>query len=131
MSRQEMKQTITFYEFINSSLALTERGVLINLKHKFKGCNFYFGFLNISFDYFSDIQINRISGEDCLQFIKENELIINITRDKFEYMRLKNEWNTWRTIKNVKRRKHEILYDFLKRCEGLVKQALIDYVSHK
>lgn len=126
-----MKQTFTFLGFINFALSLEDRGDLIDLKHKFKGCIFYFGFLDISFNYFSDIQINRISGEDCLQFIKENELIIEITRDKFEYKRLKKEWDTWKTIKEVERKQHETIDDFLKNCEILIKQALIDYVCHK
>ena len=125
------KQTITFVGFISYTLIFTESWILIDLKHKFRNHNLYFEPSDISFDYFSDIQINRIAGENHLRFIKENELIIDITRDKFEYKRLKSHWNTWKTIKKAKRRKHELLYDFLKRCEGLIKQALIDCESHK
>ena len=129
--RRQIKSTITFYGFITYALSITESGLLIDLKDKFKRSNFYFGLLDISFDYFSDIQLNRISGENCLQFIKENELIIDITRDKFEYKRLKNEWDTWKTIKKVKRKQHEAMDDFLRNCERLIKQALIDYASDK
>ena len=120
-----MKETFTFFGFINFALNLTERGLLIDLKHKFRRSNFYFEPLDISFDYFQKIDLIGDDEERCLWFGKD-DFLIAITKDKFEYKRLNKARSSWIVKKRLKRKKGEPLNAFLKSCAMLLEQLLID-----
>ena len=118
-----MKQAVTFYEFITQALNIKMDGYLVDLKHKFKYCEFNFGLLNISFKYFDRIDLICADKEKRLWFGKDYFAVI-ITKDKFEYLR-RDEESEWQVIKRIKRKKHMVIDIFLETCALILKELVL------
>lgn len=119
------KKTFTFYDFIRLTLDSTESDYHFNLSRakdfKFK---FKLDSLNIDFDYFSRIGVDKYLGENRLWFAKDG-FEISITKNDFEHWIRDNEKYKWEAQKIMERKQQVPVDNFLKACAYILEKLVL------
>lgn len=119
-----MKQTFTFYEFIDCILNIAEGGYPIHLKGRSKDLKFSLGHSSVDFDYFSTISVDKPFKENRLWFVKD-DIGVSITKNDFEHWRRDNKNYKWEAQKIMERKQQVPVDNFLKACAYILEKLVL------